>query len=84
LYGVCFTVKTDAKTLIAQLQHSATDLPGALVTCWLALLNLWDFDIVYVAGKKNVVADALLRRPEGDDWELLDKPEEDVEEFIDA
>jgi hypothetical protein len=54
------------------------------VTCWLALLNLWDFDIVYVAGKKNVVADALLRRPEGDDWELLDEPEEDVEEFIDA
>jgi hypothetical protein len=31
-----------------------------------------------------VVADALLRRPEGDDWELLNKPKEDVEEFINA
>jgi hypothetical protein len=30
------------------------------------------------------VADALLRRPEADDWELPDEPEEDVEEFIDA
>jgi hypothetical protein len=84
LYGVRFTVETDAKTLVAQLQRSATDLPGALVTRWLALLNLWDFDIVHVAGKKNVVADALSRRPEGDDWEPPDEPEEDVEEFIDA
>jgi hypothetical protein len=66
LYGVQFTVETDAKTLVAQLQRSATDLPGALVTRWLALLNLWDFDIVHVAGKKNVVADALSRRPEGE------------------
>jgi hypothetical protein len=84
LYGVRFTVESDAKILVAQLQRSATDLPGALVTRWLALLNLWDFDIVYVAGKKNVVADALSRRPEEDDWELPDEPEEDIEEFIDA
>jgi hypothetical protein len=33
LYRVRFTVKTDTKTLIAQLQRSATNLLGALVTC---------------------------------------------------
>jgi hypothetical protein len=84
LYGTRFTVETDAKTLVAQLQRSATDLPGALVTRWLALLNLWDFDIVHVAGKKNVVADALSRRPEEDGWEPPEEAEEDVEDFIDA
>ncbi|KAK1913548.1 hypothetical protein P3342_005485 [Pyrenophora teres f. teres] len=84
LYGVRFTVETDAKTLVAQLQRSATDLPGALVTRWLALLNLWDFDIVHVPGKKNVVADALSRRPEPEGWEPPEEPEEDVEDFIDA
>lgn len=84
IYGVNFQVETDAKTLIAQLQRSATDLPGALITRWLALLNMWEFDIVHVAGKKNVVADALSRMPEPDGWEPPDEPEEDVEDFIDA
>jgi hypothetical protein len=32
LYGVHFVVETDANTLVAQLNRSATDLPGALVT----------------------------------------------------
>jgi hypothetical protein len=32
LYNIQFTVETDAKTLIAQLQRSALELPGALIT----------------------------------------------------
>jgi hypothetical protein len=60
-----------------------TDLPGALVTWWLALLNMWEFEVRHIEGKKNVVADALLRRLEQPDWEPPSQPEEDVEEFID-
>ena len=36
LYGVHFVIEVDANTLVAQLNQSATDLPGALVTRWLA------------------------------------------------
>ena len=64
IYGVHFVVETDARTLVDQLNRSATDLPGALITRWLALLNMWEFEVRHVPGKKNVVADALSRRPE--------------------
>lgn len=36
LYGVRFILETDARVLIAQLNQSGTDLPGALVTRWIA------------------------------------------------
>ena len=36
LYGAKFTVETDANTLVAQLNRAASDLPGALLTRWLA------------------------------------------------
>ena len=59
-------------------------MPGALITRWLAYLNTWDFDIVHVAGKKNVVADALSRRPEPEGWEPPSESEEDVDDLIDS
>jgi transposase InsO family protein len=83
LYGVYFIVETDARTLVDQLNRTASDLPGALVTRWLALLNMWEFEIRHVAGKKNVVADALSRRPTAPGWTPPEEPEDDVEDFID-
>ena len=63
LYGVHFLLETDANTLRAQLSRSAADLPGALVTQWLAWIRNFDFEVRHVPGTKNCVADALSRRP---------------------
>ena len=64
LYGVHFVVETDAHTLAAQLNRTATDLPGALVTRWLAWIGLFDFEVKHVPGVRNGAADALSRRTE--------------------
>ena len=83
LYGVRFVVETDANTLVAQLNRAASDLPGALMTRWLAWIQLWDFEVRHIPGQKNGAADGLSRRPP-DPGELRDEPDEDIEDFIDA
>ncbi|KAJ5110888.1 hypothetical protein N7532_001423 [Penicillium argentinense] len=82
LYGVHFTLEIDAKTLVAQLNRSATDLPGALVTSWIAWIRLFDFDVHHVPGRKHGAADALSRRPYSAEEIAEQKNEEDVDEFI--
>jgi hypothetical protein len=83
LYGVQFKVEIDANTLVAQLNKVASDLPGALVTRWLAWIRMFDFDVKHIAGKKHGAADALSRRPATEkDWEEREM-EEDVDEFLD-
>ena len=81
LFGISFTVETDARTLVAQLNQSALDVPGALVNRWLAWIRLFDFEVRHVAGTKHLAADGLSRRP----WTPEDdeESEEDVEEFLD-
>jgi hypothetical protein len=82
LYGTYFYVETDANTLVAQLNRSATDLPGALVTQWLAWIRLFDFEVKHIAGKKNVVADALSRRrPTAEDVQEAEN-EQDIDEWV--
>lgn len=84
LYGVHFYVETDANTLCAQLSRSVTDLPGALVTQWIAWIRLFDFEIKHISGNLNQAADALSRRratPEDLDER---KNEEDIDEWVDA
>ena len=82
IYRVQFIIETDVKTLITQLQRSATDLLRALITCQLALLNMQDFNIVYIVEKKNVITNALLRQPKADNQVLLEELEDNVEDFI--
>ena len=45
LYGVRFILETDASVLVAQLKQLGTDLLGALVTQWIAWIQLFDFDV---------------------------------------
>ena len=60
-----------------------TDLPGALITRWIAWIQLFDFDVKHIPGKKHTAADGLSRKPptEGDIRER--KMEPNIEEFID-
>ena len=84
LYGVRFVLETNASVLVAQLNQSGTDLPGALVTRWLAYINLFDFDVKHVSGKTHTAADGLSRRPPtAQDLEnARNKP--DLEDVLDA
>jgi len=83
LYGHHFTVETDAKVLIAQLNRSSSDLPGSVMNRWLATILQWDFDIVHVPGKKNVIPDALSRYPQPEDWKPPAQDEDSLGAFID-
>jgi len=79
LYGTHFILELDANTLVAQLNRAATDLPGALVTRWLAWIQLFDFEVRHVKGAKHGAADGLSRRPHfSDDSE----DDIDIDEFV--
>ena len=82
LYGVRFILETDANVLVAQLNRSGTDLPGALVTRWIAWIQLFDFEVRHIPGRKHTAADGLSRRPPTkEDLEEL-KAEPDIDDFI--
>ena len=83
VYGVRFLVETDANTLVHQLNLPANDLPGALVTRWIAWIRLFDFDVKHVPGRLNGGPDGLSRRPRGE-GELEPEEEDDLEETIEA
>ncbi len=84
LYGVHFILETDANVLVAQLNRSASDLPGALVTRWLAWIRLFDFEVKHVPGTKHTAADGLSRRPRTASDTLDEENEVDIDDFIDA
>ena len=83
LYGVHFTIETDAQVLIHQLNRVGTEVPGSLMNRWMAAILLWDFEIKHVKGKKHVVADALSRYPQPDGWQPPEDPEDDLDAYID-
>jgi hypothetical protein len=84
LYGVHFLLETDAAVLVAQLNSAAADLPGALVTRWIAWIRLFDFEVKHVPGNKHTAADGLSRRPATDKELQFEAQEEEIDDFIDA
>jgi len=77
-------LETDASVLVAQLNQSATDLPGALVTRWIAYIWLFDFEVRHVPRTKHTAADGLSRRPRTESDDIDKANEVDIEDFIDA
>ncbi|KAK7910387.1 hypothetical protein WMY93_015071 [Mugilogobius chulae] len=60
LYGAEFTVVTDSNPLTYILTTAKLDATGHR---WLAALSTYSFKLLYRAGKQNIDADALSRRP---------------------
>lgn len=82
LYGIRFILETDASVLIAQLNQSRTDLPGALVIRWIAWIQLFDFEVRHIPGRKHGTADGLSRQPPTAADLAEAKAEEDIDDFI--
>lgn len=81
LYGVHFVLETDARVLVDQLKRAATDLPGSLVTRWIACIRMFDFEVRHIPGKKHTAADGLSRRLATKAEREEDAMEEDIEDW---
>ena len=84
LYGVFFILETDANVLVAQLNKSPSDLPGALVVRWLAWIRHFNFEVKHIPGTKHTAADGLSRRPRSASDDIDEAEEIDIDDFIDA
>ncbi|MBW0563986.1 hypothetical protein O181_103701 [Austropuccinia psidii MF-1] len=77
-WGQHFELQVDAKALIEMINTPC--LPNAPMTRWVALIQLFSFDLVHKPGKTFTMADGLSRRPKNSDKEDEDAPEFDEEE----
>ena len=84
LYGIHFTLETDANVLVAQLNGAASDIPGALVMRWIAWIRLFDFEVKHVPRTKHTAADGLSRRARTASDDHDDEIEDDIDDFIAA
>ncbi|KAM3506311.1 hypothetical protein MY11210_007613 [Beauveria gryllotalpidicola] len=83
IYGTHFILETDVLVLKQQINGGAKDIAGALIMRWLSYIRLFDFTVVHIPGEKNLIADALSRKPLGPSDILEAEYEGDLEEFVD-
>ena len=55
-------MKIDTNILIAQLNRTASNLSEALIICWIAWIQLFDFIMQHVSDTKHKAADELLQK----------------------
>lgn len=72
-------MEIDANILAVQLNQSEKDLPGALVTQWIAWIQLFDFKFQYIPSQEHGAAEGLSRESST----VTDLAETEVEENID-
>ena len=84
IYGVHFFLETDSNVLVWQLKGAVTDVPGALVTRWLAVIRTYDFTVRHVKGTENAIADALSRKPPGPSDDDDRRIEGDIEDWCET
>ena len=77
-------LELDANTLVKQLNKASPDLPGALMTRWLAWIQLFDFDVKHVPGHKHGAPDGFSRRPATEEDIREAEEEQDIDDFIDT
>lgn len=65
VYGIHFRIKVDARSLIEMVNKP--DLPNSPLNRWLAMIQLFDYEIVYNPAEKHRGPDGLSRRRHSDD-----------------
>ena len=82
LYRIRFVLETDANVLVAQLNRLGTDLSRALVTQWIAWIQLFDFEAWHIPCQKHTAADGLSRRSPTTADIAEAKAKKDIDDFI--
>ena len=57
-----FVMKTNANTLVAQLNGAAYDHSSAMLTCWLTWIRLFNFEVRHVKGATYTAANFLFKK----------------------
>ncbi|KAK4699582.1 hypothetical protein P7C70_g6678, partial [Phenoliferia sp. Uapishka_3] len=78
LWGQRFILEVDASALVQMI--NAPELPNAPMNRWLRFIQLFDFEIVHVAGKTHTLADGLSRARRDD----FDERPRDLDSLISA
>ncbi|OMJ22168.1 Retrovirus-related Pol polyprotein from transposon, partial [Smittium culicis] len=77
LYGIKFTLETDAKPLLAMINK--VDLPNDAAGRWISYLHMFDFELKHIKGDNNTVADALSRIPQEVNVENFNSKVQEIE-----
>ena len=49
--------------VVAPGYNSATDIPSSVVLQWIVWIQMFDFSVWHILGKRNIVVDSLSRQP---------------------